>query len=67
MQTTSMTTTTPIDFTDAVTTAGARLWAGRALSGLAILFLAFDTSLKLLQVGPATESTAQLGYPAGSC
>jgi hypothetical protein len=64
MQTT-LTTTTPINFSDATTT-GARLWTGRILSGLAIAFLALDTAMKLLQVAPAVETTAQLGYPASS-
>lgn len=36
---------------------------GRILSGLAILFLLFDATLKLLQLAPAVEATAQLGYP----
>jgi hypothetical protein len=58
-------TTTPIHLSDA-TTAGARLWTGRVLSGLAILFLAMDTAMKLLLTAPAVETTGQLGYPAGS-
>lgn len=40
------------------------LWAGRILSGLAVLFLAFDATIKLLQLAPAVEGTTQLGYPA---
>jgi len=38
-------------------------WAGCVLSGLAALFLAFDAALKVLQLQPAVEGTAQLGYP----
>jgi hypothetical protein len=41
------------------------LWAGRIVSGLAVLFLAFDASMKVLQVPAAVESTVSLGYPAG--
>ena len=41
------------------------LWIGRVLSALAILFLLFDTVLKLLQLPIAVEGTTQLGYPAG--
>src|SRR5262245_46092540 len=41
-----------------------QLWAGRVLSGLGVLFLAFDASMKLLQLAPAVEGTVQLGYPA---
>jgi len=36
---------------------------GLALSGVAILFLAFDSILKLLQLPVVLEGTAQLGYP----
>ena len=43
-----------------------KLWAGRVLSGLAVLFLAFDASMKLLQLAPAMEGTTQLGYPAST-
>lgn len=38
------------------------LWTGRVLSGLTVLFLAFDASMKLLQVQPAIAGTAELGY-----
>lgn len=40
------------------------LWTGRILSTLAVLFLAFDCTLKLLQLPEAIEGTTQLGYPA---
>ena len=39
------------------------LWAGRALSGLAVLFLAFDAAVKVLKPPFAVEATTQLGYP----
>lgn len=39
---------------------------GRVLSGVAVLFLAFDAAMKLLQVPMAVEGTIQLGYPASS-
>lgn len=42
---------------------GGRLWAGRALSTLAALFLAFDSVGKLLQVEPVVTGTRSLGYP----
>lgn len=38
----------------------------RALSGLAVLFLAFDTVMKLLAVEQAVQSTTELGYPASA-
>jgi hypothetical protein len=40
------------------------IWAGRVLSGLAILFLTFDATMKVLKLAPAVEGTTQLGYPA---
>lgn len=43
---------------------GKRLWAGRIMSGLAILFLAFDAVGKLLRLAPVIEGSTQLGYPA---
>jgi hypothetical protein len=38
-------------------------WGGRTLSTLAVLFLAFDATIKLLQLPVAVEGTAKLGYP----
>lgn len=40
------------------------LWTGRVLSGIAVLFLAFDASLKLFLASAAVEGTTQLGYQA---
>jgi hypothetical protein len=36
---------------------------GRILSGLAVLFLLFDSIGKLLQVQPVVDGTLELGYP----
>jgi uncharacterized membrane protein (UPF0182 family) len=36
---------------------------GRALSTIAVLFLLFDSSGKLLKVAPVVAGTAELGYP----
>jgi DoxX-like family len=38
-------------------------WVGRVLSGLAVLFLAFDAAMKVLQLPPALKATTELGYP----
>jgi hypothetical protein len=38
-------------------------WVGRALTALAVLFLTFDASIKLLRLPAAVTATAQLGYP----
>ncbi len=43
-----------------------RLMAGRVLSSIAVLFLVFDASGKLLKLQPVLDATAQLGFPQGS-
>jgi hypothetical protein len=50
--------------TQSIPTVKTSIWAGRIISALAILFLAFDTVIKLLNLAPAVEATTQLGYPA---
>lgn len=40
----------------------AQLWTGRVLSTLAILFLTFDSTLKLLRLPVVEEASAKLGY-----
>ena len=42
-----------------------RLWAGRILRGGAVLFLLFDSVIKLMMIAPVVESFARLGYPVG--
>jgi hypothetical protein len=41
-----------------------RLWTGRVLTAIPILFLAFDGAAKVANVAPVREAMAQLGYPA---
>jgi len=41
-----------------------RLWTGRTLSGLSVLFLLFDAVIKFMNIRPVTEAFAKLGYPA---
>lgn len=41
-----------------------RLWAGRILTALTVLFLLFDSVIKLMKIAPVVESFAGLGYPA---
>ena len=50
--------------TGSAAASGKALWAGRIMSGLAILFLAFDAVGKLLRLAPVIEGSTQLGYPA---
>lgn len=40
----------------------ASLWTGRIISTLAVLFLLFDSAIKVLRLAPAIEATTQLGY-----
>ena len=43
-----------------------QVWAGRVLSGVAVAFLLFDVSGKLMRVAPVIEGTVKLGYPEGA-
>jgi DoxX-like family len=40
-----------------------RLWSGRIISALVVLFLLFDGITKLMKAAPVLEASAQLGYP----
>jgi hypothetical protein len=40
-----------------------RLWAGRIISALAVLFLTFDAVAKLVKVAPVLQASARLGIP----
>jgi len=40
-----------------------RLWAGRIVTAIPVLFLLFDAAIKFMQIAPVRESFAQLGYP----
>ena len=40
-----------------------QLWTGRILSSVAVAFLLFDATGKLLRVAPVMEGTVKLGYP----
>ena len=50
--------------TQSAPTVKTTIWAGRIISALAVIFLAFDTIIKVLNLPPAVEATTQLGYPA---
>jgi hypothetical protein len=39
-----------------------RLWTGRVLTAIPILFLTFDGASKVMNVAPVREAMAQLGY-----
>jgi len=50
--------------TRTVPTITTTIWAGRIISAFAVLFLIFDSIIKVLNLAPAVEATTQLGYPA---
>ena len=52
--------------TQAVSFSRKGLWAGRVIGALTVLFLLFDSVIKLTRLPPAVEGTVQLGYPAGT-
>jgi hypothetical protein len=43
-----------------------RLWIGRVLSSLAVVFLVFDAAAKLARAQSVLQATAQLGFPESS-
>jgi DoxX-like family len=43
-----------------------RLWTGRIISGLVVLFLLFDSITKVIKVRAVMEASTQLGYPANT-
>jgi hypothetical protein len=51
--------------TDSGTTPKAKVWTGSILSGIAVLFLLFDSIGKLLKISPVIAGSAQLGYVEG--
>ena len=57
----------PTAFNQTQTAPGSRklLWAGRIISALPVLFLIFDSVIKLVIIPPVVESFIRLGYPVG--
>jgi hypothetical protein len=52
--------------TEANTVSKGRLWTGRIISALVVLFLLFDSITKVMKVRAVIEASAQLGYPANT-
>jgi hypothetical protein len=52
--------------TEANTVSKGRLWTGRIISGLVVLFLLFDGITKVMKVRAVIEASAQLGYPVNA-
>ncbi len=51
--------------TAAPASSGKRVWAGRVISGLAVLFLLFDSVIHLLNTSQVVDAMKHLGYPTG--
>src|SRR6266852_4419558 len=49
---------------EAVSIPKGRLWAGRIISGLAVLFLLVDGAMKVAKAQVAVQGSIELGYPA---
>ncbi len=47
----------------AATASSRAVWIGRALSALPLMFLTFDTAIKLFLLPVAVEATKELGFP----
>jgi hypothetical protein len=52
----------PLATSPSAETSTARRWAGRVLTGLAVLFLTFDAAMKFVATREAVEGTTQLGW-----
>jgi NADH:ubiquinone oxidoreductase subunit 6 (subunit J) len=46
-------------------TSSKAVWVGRVLTGLAVLFLALDITMKFVQSPEAIKGTTELGWPVG--
>ena len=40
-------------------------WTGRIITAVPVLFLVFDSVIKVLNIPPVVEAMARLGYPTG--
>ena len=48
-----------------IETSTAQVWTGRVLSGVAVLFLLMDATMKVMRIPAAVEGTVKVGYSAG--
>jgi DoxX-like family len=51
---------------DTAPVSNASLWAGRVLSSLIVLFMLFDSSIKLVPLDIVTATSAQIGLPTSA-
>jgi len=57
---------TAIPYPQTVNVSTAQRWTGRVLSGVAVLFLLMDLTLKLMRVPAAINGTRELGWPVAT-
>jgi hypothetical protein len=57
------TATNSISTAETTSVSKGRLWTGRALTALPVLFLLFDSAIKLVKIQPVTDAFVQLGFP----
>ena len=50
--------------THSVTASPGAVWTARILTGVPVMFLTFDTVIKLLRIDPVIDSFNALGYPS---
>ena len=48
--------------TQTTSASGTRIWTGRVLTALVLLFLFFDSGIKILNLAPAVQGTVGLGF-----
>lgn len=46
-----------------VTASAGAVWTARVLTAVPVLFLLFDTAIKLMRIDPVIDSFTALGYP----
>ena len=61
----SYTISTAMEPPTVMTQSAARVWTGRTLTAIAVLFLLMDATIKVLKLPVAIDSTLQVGYSAG--
>ena len=59
-------TTTTYSTSPAARASAVTIWAARIMMTVAVLFLAFDSVIKVLQTSIAVDATVKLGYAASA-
>src|SRR5689334_950349 len=62
MKALTLETTTFAPLTTSTTPSAGKRWSGRILAGLPLVFMAWDASVKLLQIPMVVEASAKIGF-----